>query len=217
MKRRNMPLGRAIFSLAFEASTLILIFASGMLILENRYYLKPLIEQKEAGGDFDHGLKLFVFHDLIYYTVVTITSTGYGDISPHTDYGQILFIMFFLSLMVVLPSRVQELRKMSSLTSAFGRVVYKGDKVKQHFLVLGDCEPAAIETFFSECFHVDHGAQDLEIVILRDKEPDEKINAILKKPEFDQKVIYIKGSPLNRQDLKRCLTHKATCCIIMSN
>ena len=50
-----------------------------------------------------------MFHDLIYYTVVSITTTGYGDISPQTEYGQILFIIFFLSLMVVLPSRVQEL------------------------------------------------------------------------------------------------------------
>ena len=40
---------------------------------------------------------------------------------------------------------------------------------------------------------------------------------MLKRPEYDQKLIYIKGSPLNRADLKRCLAHKATCCIIMSN
>jgi len=71
-----------------------------------------------------------VFHDLIYYTVVSITTTGYGDISPQTEYGQILFIIFFLSLMVVLPSRVQELQKMSSLTSTFGRIVYKNDQNK---------------------------------------------------------------------------------------
>lgn len=119
--------------------------------------------------------------------------------------------------MGVLPERVQEFQKMSSLTSAFGRVIYKGDPSKNHFLLLGDGEPEAIETFLSECFHSDHGRQETEIVILRDSEPDEKINAILKKPEYDQKLIYIKGSPLRAADLKRCKAQDATCCIIMSN
>jgi len=158
-----------------------------------------------------------VFHDLIYYTVVSITTTGYGDISPQTEYGQILFIIFFLSLMVVLPSRVQELQKMSSLTSTFGRIVYDRDQNKQHFIVVGDADPSAMETFLSECFHGDHGKQDTEIVILRDCEPDDKINATLKRPEYDRNLIYIRGNPLNRADLKRCQADKATSCIIMSN
>ena len=54
-------------------------------------------------------------------------------------------------------------------------------------------------------------------MILRDSEPGEKMNAILKKPEYDQKLIYIKGNPLRAADLKRCNAHEATCCIIMSN
>ena len=87
-----------------------------------------------------------------------------------------LFISFFIALMVVLPGRVQELQKMSSLTSTYGRIGYKGDKDKEHFLLLGDSEPDAIETFLSECFHSDHGRQETEIVVLRDSEPDERIN-----------------------------------------
>lgn len=63
-------------------------------------------------------------------------------------------------------------------------------------MLLGDSEPQAIETLLSECFHSDHGKQETEIVILRDREPDEKINALLKKPEYDQKLIYIRGNPL---------------------
>ena len=37
LKRRNMPLGRALFRLVFESISIILIFASGMLRIENRY------------------------------------------------------------------------------------------------------------------------------------------------------------------------------------
>lgn len=117
----------------------------------------------------------------------------------------------------MLPGRVTELQKMSSLTSAFGSIQYKGDPDKQHFLLLGDSSFTAIETFLSECFHSDHGKNETEIVILRDCEPDENIEAILKKPEFDQMLKYIKGSPLRMSDLKRCNTMESTCCLIMSN
>ena len=41
LKRRNMPLGRALFRLIFESISIILIFASGMLRIENRYDRQP--------------------------------------------------------------------------------------------------------------------------------------------------------------------------------
>ena len=84
-------------------------------------------------------------------------------------------------------------------------------------MLLGDSEPNAIETFLSECFHSDHGRQETEIVILRDCEPSDKINQLLKKPEYEHKLIYIRGNPLKTEDLKRCRTENAKCCIIMSN
>ncbi len=80
--KQNKPLWRAIFTLAFQSITIIFIFASGMLLLENRLYFQVAIEFEEAAGNKDHGIELLVFHDLIYYTVVSITTTGYGDISP---------------------------------------------------------------------------------------------------------------------------------------
>ena len=119
--------------------------------------------------------------------------------------------------MVVLPGRVQDWQKMNSLTSVFGSVIYKGDQDKEHMLLLGDSVPDAIEKFLSECFHSDHGRNETEIVILKDSEPNEKISELLKKPEYDQKLIYIRGSPLRGADLKRCRVEDAKCCIIMSN
>lgn len=176
LKRKNMPLGTAVFRLVFESVALIMIFASAMLRTENRWYLMPqIVEAKAADPDWEENSSLYLyrFHDLIYYTVISITTTGYGDISPQTKAGQVFFIIFFIALLVVLPGRVTELQKMSSLTSTFGSFKYKGDPDKQHFLLLGDSSFTAIETFLSECFHSDHGKINTEIVILRDCEPDE--------------------------------------------
>ena len=91
LKRRNMPLGRAIFRLVFESIAIIFIFASGMLRIENRYDRGPLIDEQLAldpnWQDETGYLYILKFHDLLYYTVVSLTTTGYGDISPQTTGG----------------------------------------------------------------------------------------------------------------------------------
>jgi hypothetical protein len=93
-KRRNMPLARAIFGLVFEAISIVLLFACAMLRIENRWYRLPYIKENLdgdpsklapatlVGWTTDYNYFQLRFHDVIYYSVVTITSTGYGDISP---------------------------------------------------------------------------------------------------------------------------------------
>jgi len=44
----------------------------------------------------------YVFHDMIYYLTVTLTTAGYGDIYPRTIAGQYLIIIFFISLLSIL-------------------------------------------------------------------------------------------------------------------
>ena len=84
-------------------------------------------------------------------------------------------------------------------------------------MLLGDCPDEAIDTFLTECFHSDHGLTETDVVILRNCEPTEGIERIIKSPEFDQKVIFVKGNPIEYEDLERCDAHKAACCVVMSN
>jgi hypothetical protein len=109
------------------------------------------------------------------------------------------------------------LQKVRSLTSPYGRNFYSSQKDDSHLLLLGDSHPDAILTFLTECFHSDHGNQDIEVVILRDREPSDEVNNILNLPQFESRVIYVKGDPLNNEDLKRCNASKASCCVIMNN
>ena len=186
-KRRNSPLGRVVFMLIFELFTVILIFSGFTLEVENRYYRLPAIEEArltdpdyvpEKTGSY-YRLK---FLDMIYYTVVTTTTAGYGDISPQTIAGQVFFILYFATMIVVAQMRISEFIKVHSLTSQYGRVKYEGSKDKNHFLLLGESQTDVVTTFMNECFHTDHGKNETEIVILRESEPTAEINHILKMP-----------------------------------
>ena len=105
-KRRNSPLGRVVFMLIFELFTVILIFSGFTLEVENRYYRLPAIEEARL-TDPDYvpektgGYYRLTFLDMIYYTVVTTTTAGYGDISPQTIAGQVFFILYFATMIVV--------------------------------------------------------------------------------------------------------------------
>jgi len=44
--RRNMSLTRVYFKLAFTLGTIVLLFSCLMLMMENRYYIKPLLNSK---------------------------------------------------------------------------------------------------------------------------------------------------------------------------
>ena len=106
--RRNMTLARIYFQLAFWLLTLIMIFTCTMLTVENRWCV-TLIERRMAiDSHYQRNYwekqcpeHKYVFHIMLYFTIVTITTTGYGDISPNTIPGMILFVLLFLSLLVI--------------------------------------------------------------------------------------------------------------------
>ena len=106
--KRNNTLARIYFQLVFWLMTLLLMFTFTMLMVENRWCIE-LIERKFASNPYYEPTywetkcpkNKYVFHTMLYFSVVTVTTTGYGDISPVTIPGMLLFILFFTSLLVI--------------------------------------------------------------------------------------------------------------------
>ena len=113
--RRNMSLARVFFKLGYSLFTIVIMFSCVMLMIENKFYIKPTLISVAQKLAIDPDAELtyqeqhvpplvYVFHDTLYYVVVTLTTCGYGDITPKTSYGMMLFVFIIIISMFVLAS-----------------------------------------------------------------------------------------------------------------
>lgn len=118
-----------------------------------------------------------MYHDMLYFMFVTLSTVGFGDICPQTDIGKALFVAAWLIMIIVLQKQVSEYSKVSSLTSEYSQRNYpKTNSEVKHILLLGDGQPDAIDYFLKECFHADHGATETDVVIMRSEPPNDDFN-----------------------------------------
>lgn len=74
-----------------------------------------------------------------YATIVTITTVGYGDITPSTQAGQVFFaglvpyVVFYL-----LAIQLIELTRLLSLKTPYQRAVYKQNPEISHIVISGE-------------------------------------------------------------------------------
>ena len=51
----------------------------------------------------------YSFLESVYFAIATITTTGYGDVSPHTKLGRITTIIMMAFVAVWLPNKVEQI------------------------------------------------------------------------------------------------------------
>ncbi len=89
-----------------------------------RFFLFDLIQDQEARPVLIYivlliSLGAFIFHyvehwgwlDATYFTVITITTIGFGDFTPHTSLGKILTIFYGLNGIAILLMLFDHIRR----------------------------------------------------------------------------------------------------------
>lgn len=73
----------------------------------------------------------------LYATFVTMTTVGYGDITPQHEPGQIYISFFILVIFIYFPMQLNTLLGLMAMTSPYQRDWYKQNIEIPHLIITG--------------------------------------------------------------------------------
>ena len=162
-------------------------------------------------------IKTLNYNEMLYFVVVTISTVGYGDIVPRSEWGRFFVMCFIIVAIVVLPQQTNELIRLRGIQSEYERN-YFVKKNRIPFLILcGDISVDSLKNFCKELFHQDHGNNDKNAVILQQTQPSVETEIFLNTPQYELFLNFIQGSPFLEKDLRRVSASKADACVVLSS
>ncbi|RWS14229.1 potassium channel subfamily T member 2-like isoform X6 [Dinothrombium tinctorium] len=140
----------------------------------------------------------------VYFVVVTFSTVGYGDFVPGNMLSQLYIMIMICVAFIVLPTQVELLVYTWMEKQKMGRNyrINRANNEKHVVVCSTTLNDNTVLDFLHE-FYAHPMLQDVYTVLLSPCELDATTNMILQVPLWAHRVIYIKGSVLNDDDLVR--------------
>ena len=163
-----------------------------------------------ASIDFDGCRNKIMYHDALYFLMVTVSTVGYGDMSPQTVFGRIAIIIMIAIFLLQIPVITNKLAEAFSQFSFYERQVYRPKRSGGgHVVVCGSANARPILEFMQELFHPDHRSPSLNVVILARGDPSRATLRLLNSVKFRARTMYLDGDPVSVKDLERAAAESA--------
>ena len=164
----------------------------------------------EAGRNED-----FVsFWDTIWWTVVTITTVGYGDKSPVTIGGKLVGILIMalgVATVGIVTGRIASFLVNKQIKARGGLIVV--ERRKGHFIICGWKE--GLENILENILKVNPQLRPSNIVIINDADP-EQIDHIKSIPQL-KNIKYLKGDYIDEKVLGRANLKNASTALVLAD
>jgi len=171
----------------------------------------------ENSGDPWHYFKNkqdLTYWECVYFTLVTMSTVGYGDIFAETDVGRMFMVLFILGALAMFASFVPEIVDILGTRSKYGGA-YKKEHGKRHIVLCGHITYESVSNFMADFLHKDREDVDVELVIMNRKEPDLELEGLFKR-HFTQ-VEFFQGTVMDANDLDRVNIKEADACLVLAN
>lgn len=192
--------------LVFTIVTVIFVAASAFHLLE-----EPRFESE--GVEFE-------FHHAVYFVFVTLSTVGFGDITPQTTGSQFIVMIMIIAVVLVIPRQINRLTELSKLQHAclhsYKNREDDGETGGGHVIVTGRIQFESIVEFLSEFYCERHGRVQMDVVILADEMPSDRLQHLLQKKRYQRRTTYLKGTLLNEKDVKRAKVAQAAAVFILA-
>jgi voltage-gated potassium channel len=154
------------------------------------------------------------FWDTIWWTVVTITTVGYGDKFPVTLGGKLVGILIMalgVATIGIVTGRIASFLVNKQIKARGGLIVV--ERRKGHFIICGWKE--GLETILENILKVNPQLRPSNIVLINDVDPEE-IDHIRSIPQF-KSIKYIKGDYIDEKVLGRANLKNAGTALVLAD
>ncbi|ETW05907.1 hypothetical protein, variant 3 [Aphanomyces invadans] len=158
--------------------------------------------------------QVYRFLDWIYFVVVTISTLGYGDISPKTSAGRIGTSILIMMTFVFLPIQVNTLVSVISQHSKYNKA-FTSRSDTHGVITAHELDVGMLHAFLRQFFHPQNRNWNERIVILHPQEPTPDVTKIIH--QFEPRVTYIVGSAMQESDLKRAAVPTSSVCYVLTS
>lgn len=158
------------------------------------------------------------FWDAFYFVIVTISTVGYGDITPETALGRLVAILTIIGALVILPIQIGRITFLASRRPYGGSFDSKKILESRFLVITGSFTFQELQEYLAEFYNPTH-CEDLEIYPLR-------VNILAPfSPSFELKqllslynglVEFIEGSPIRQSDLARVCAERASAIFLLA-
>ncbi|KAF9965716.1 hypothetical protein BGZ70_004266 [Mortierella alpina] len=151
-----------------------------------------------SSGDHNNLLKL------LYFVLITMSTVGYGDVTPRNQFGYAIVILFIFAVLSVLPWMISGIQDALAQAKA-GEGMFKSGGNK-FMIISGSLHSAQKLSNVLNGFwftNKEYSNSSFKIVILGLSEPSKDIEALLQSARYKNRVVYLKGTPLESKDLER--------------
>lgn len=148
--------------------------------------------------------------EAFYFTIVSITTVGYGDIVPVNTWARLVTIMIIIIAFTLIPNQIAHVVQVILHRSAYisDYTPRRSNNTSKHIVICGIVDYEFIYKIISELFDKSHSQPNhsnskYDIVILSPTKPSVKVEGILNFSQFSKFIHYFIGSSKSSMDLER--------------
>ena len=149
--------------------------------------------------------------------VVTISTVGYGDITPKTVLGQCMVMGIILFAIIVVPAQIADFGSALSEHYKRGRPYRRSDP-HVVLVVPADMSAEDVATLLQELFHSHHTLRAYHVVLLSNggEEHRQALLSYVRSTDLWSQVSYIVGSPSSTAHLDKAAVAQAQAVLLLS-
>ncbi|CAN0021891.1 unnamed protein product [Ectocarpus fasciculatus] len=180
------------------------------------YGTEQAFKERDDEAFYDAGTMQLQWHDSLYFTIVTLSTVGYGDVLPVNALSRMLMVVVIVVALTYVPLEVGNLIDIIG-SRPKNRVGYSRHLVgnKLHVVLAmvpgkddgGEGEAGfnapSLRRIIEELCHEDHGVdnESLWVVIMSPCPPSPEVLSVIRSPLFMSRVIYFRGSVMDPLDM----------------